>query len=223
MIFAQAFSRWSRLECRCFLSDGLVHVGGAASRCMLDNRSMAICRGTGRDAQAAPEMQALAQRFGFAFVAHAVGHANRSARLERPFHYIENNFCTGRSFERLDDLNAQLLAWCDQINGRFKRQVRAVPRDLFAIERPHLRPLPVHVPEVHDVHARRVDVEGYVSLHVACARWPGRWRNSSTCCAGATAVVPPVPSGISTARTSTIPPPWSWMPCGLRCGTRSAT
>ncbi len=166
IIFAQAFARWSRFECRCFLSDGLVHVGGAASRCMLDNSSVVICRGTGRDAEAAPEMQALARRFGFTFVAHAVGHANRSARVERPFHYIENNFYPGRSFESLDDLNAQLLAWCDHVNQRFKRHIRAVPRDLFVIERPHLRPLPVHVPEVHDVHVRRVDVEGYVSLHV---------------------------------------------------------
>jgi hypothetical protein len=166
MIFAQVFARWSRFECRCFLSDGIVHVGGACSRCMLDNSSVVIGRGTGSEAVPAAEMQALAQRFGFAFRAHAVGHANRSARVERPFHYIENNFYPGRTFESLDDLNAQLLAWCEQVNQRFKRHIRAVPRDLFAIERPHLRPLPLHVPEVHDVHSRRVDVEGYVSLHV---------------------------------------------------------
>jgi hypothetical protein len=165
-IFAQAFSRWGRFECRCFLSDALVHAGGAAYRCMIDNSSVVLCRGTGRDAQAAPEMQALAQRFGFTFRAHAVGHANRSARVERPFRYIENNFYPGRRFESLEDLNAQLLAWCDQVNARYKRHIRAIPRDLFELERPRLQPLPLHVPEVHDVHARRVDVEGYVSLHV---------------------------------------------------------
>lgn len=166
MIVAQCFTRWSRFECRCFLSDALVHLGGAASRCVVDNSSVVLARGTGADAQVAPEMQALAQRFGFAFMAHAVGHANRSARVERPFHYIENNFYPGRSFESFEDLNAQLLEWCERANGRFRRHLRAVPLDLFALERPFLRPLPLHVPEVHDVHARRVDVEGYVNLHV---------------------------------------------------------
>ena len=166
MIVAQAFSRWSRFECRCFLSDALVHLGGAASRCVIDNSSVVLARGSGADAQVAPEMQALAQRFGFHFRAHAVGHANRSARVERPFHYIENNFYPGRQFESMEDLNVQLMAWCDRVNGRFKRHIRAVPTDLFVLERPRLRPLPMHVPEVHDVHARRVDVEGYVSLHV---------------------------------------------------------
>jgi len=32
-----------------------------------------------------PEMVAFAERFGFEFRAHALGHANRSARVERPF------------------------------------------------------------------------------------------------------------------------------------------
>ncbi|MEN8184598.1 MAG: IS21 family transposase, partial [Myxococcota bacterium] len=32
-------------------------------------------------------------------------------------------------------------------------------------ERPALNPLPLHVPEVYEIHTRRVDVEGYVNLH----------------------------------------------------------
>jgi hypothetical protein len=31
-----------------------------------------------------PEMKAFADRLGFRFVAHAIGDANRSARVERP-------------------------------------------------------------------------------------------------------------------------------------------
>jgi hypothetical protein len=110
-------------------------------------------------------MAALAERFGFEFVAHRVGDANRSGRVERPFHYIENNFYAGRTFADLDDANDQFATWCDGVDRRPKRHLGATPLELFAAEQPHLRPLPVHIPEVYDVHTRRVDVEGFVTLH----------------------------------------------------------
>jgi hypothetical protein len=44
-----------------------------------------LARGSGKNAVVAPEMEAFGKRFGFLFVAHAVGDANRSARVERPF------------------------------------------------------------------------------------------------------------------------------------------
>ncbi|MEL6185075.1 MAG: hypothetical protein AAFU79_10660 [Myxococcota bacterium] len=65
---------------------------------MIDNSSVIIAQGRGKDARPTPAMQALAHRFGFRFEAHAVGHANRSGRVERPFRYIENNFYKGRTF-----------------------------------------------------------------------------------------------------------------------------
>jgi hypothetical protein len=39
-----------------------------------------------------PEMVAFGERFGFEFAAHEIGDANRSARVERPFRFIEGNF-----------------------------------------------------------------------------------------------------------------------------------
>ncbi len=110
-LYAQVYPRWSRFECRLFLSEALVHFDGAAKRCVIDNSSVVIGHGTGKDAIAAPEMLALSRRFGFAFMAHELGDANRSARVERPFHYIENNFYPGRTFASFDDLNLQLRAW----------------------------------------------------------------------------------------------------------------
>jgi hypothetical protein len=110
-------------------------------------------------------MVAFATRFGSQFVAHALGDANRSARVERPFHYIENNFYAGRSFENLNDTNAQLRAWCDRTNAMHKRTIRAKPIELFATERNSLKPLPLHIPEVYLLWKRTVDDEGYVHLH----------------------------------------------------------
>ncbi|MFW5878276.1 MAG: IS21 family transposase [Myxococcota bacterium] len=165
MVYAQVYPRWSRFECRSFLNEAIQELGGAAGRCMLDNSSVIISQGTGKDAVPAAEMQALAERFGFEFAAHEVGDADRSARVERPFHYIENNFYKGRSFESLADLNEQLEAWCRRVNRKYKRKLRAVPLELYQMERPALKPLPIYVPEVYELHSRRVDVEGYVTLH----------------------------------------------------------
>lgn len=165
MLFAQAYLRWSRFECKLFLTDALQYFHGAAERCMIDNSSVVIARGSGADAVVAPEMEAFAQRFGFRFVAHAVGDANRSGRVERQFHYIEHNFYAGRRFENLADLNAQMRIWCDKVNQRPKRVLSGTPREHLVTERPALHPLPPYVPEVYDLHTRRVSVEGYVSLH----------------------------------------------------------
>jgi hypothetical protein len=111
-----------------------------------------------------PEMAAFADRFGFGFAAHEKGDANRSARVERPMDYLERNFYAGREFADLSDLNAQALAFCDKSNARWRRHLHASPRELYATERPHLRRLPIHIPEVYLLHHRIVDVEGYVSV-----------------------------------------------------------
>lgn len=165
MMYVQVYRHWTRFECRHFLSEAIVALGGAASRCMIDNASIVIARGRGKDAVAADAMKALGGRFGFEFVAHELGDANRSARVERPFDYIENNFYAGRTFTDDDDLNAQLRAWCERVAHKPKLSLKGTPHALWIAERPALRPLPLHIPEVYDVHPRRVDVEGYVNLH----------------------------------------------------------
>jgi hypothetical protein len=111
-----------------------------------------------------PEMEAFATRFGFRFRAHAIGHANRSAHVERKFRHIEQNFLAGREFQDWDDLNRQAREWCDQVNAKAKRDLHARPIDLFVQEKITLNPLPAYVPEVYRLHHRVVDVEGYVRI-----------------------------------------------------------
>ncbi len=165
LIFARVYPVWNRFHVRVFLTEALQHFGGAAGRCMIDNSSVIIAHGTGKNAVPAPEMAALSERFGFTFSAHALGDANRSARVERPFDYIERNFYAGRHFADLQDLNVQFAAWCEQVNTSFRRSLGARPIELFAAEKPTLRPLPVYVPEVYDLHQRIVDVESFVCVH----------------------------------------------------------
>ena len=165
MIFARAYPVWNRFHARMFLSQAIECFGGAAAQCMIDNSSVIIAHGTGKDAVAAPEMAALAARFDFHFVAHELGDANRSARVERPFHYIEHNFYPGRRFADLSDLNGQFATWCEQVNRTFRKRLGARPIELWAAEKPLLKRLPLYIPEVYDLHQRMVDIEGFVCLH----------------------------------------------------------
>src|SRR4051794_7108504 len=150
-------------------------MGGVPRRVMIDNTHVVVLRGTGSEMTPVAEMEAFAERFGFRFVAHERGDANRSARVERPFWFIENNFLAGRTFSDWEDLNQQARQWCDRVNSTYKKHIRAVPRELFATERMHLLPLPVWIPEVYRLHQRTLDVEGYVSLHVVRYSVPVSW------------------------------------------------
>jgi transposase len=165
MLYAQVYPTFTRFRCKVFLTDALRYFGGSALRCVVDNSHVILVSGTGRNAIFAPEMEAFGTRFGFHFFAHEKGDANRSARVERPFHYIENNFYVGRTFADLPDLNRQLITWCDGANGRRKDTIRTTPLTLFATERHALQPLPAYIPEVYTLHERIVDTEGYVGLH----------------------------------------------------------
>lgn len=165
MLFIQMYPRFTRFACKVFLTDALEYLTGAAATCMIDNTHVVVASGTGARMVPAPEMAAFAERFGFRFHAHEKGDANRSARVERPFHFVEHNFLAGRTFTDLADLNAQARAFCDKVNATPKRHLHASPRELFAAERAQLRPLPIFVPEVYALHHRLVDVEGYVNVH----------------------------------------------------------
>ena len=50
-----------------------------------------------------------------------------------------------------------------------------MPRELFAVERLHLKPLPAWIPEVYRLHQRTVDVEGYVSVNSIRYSVPVSW------------------------------------------------
>src|ERR671931_648333 len=120
-------------------------------------------------------MTVFGERFGFQFVAHAIGNANRSGRVERPFSFIEGNFLAGRTFSSWEDLNQRAREWCDKVNSTYKKHIRAVPRELFAVERLRLKPLPAWIPEVYRLYERLVDVEGYIALHTNRYSVPVDW------------------------------------------------
>lgn len=175
MLFFQINPTFQRFDCKVFLTDAVRYMNGASERVLIDNTHVVVLRGTGREMIPVPEMEAFAERLGFRFVAHERGDANRSARVERPFSFIENNFLAGRTFTSWEELNRQARQWCDKVNSTYKKHLRAVPRELFAVERLHLKPLPAWIPEVYRLQQRMVDVEGYVSVNSIRYSVPVSW------------------------------------------------
>jgi hypothetical protein len=166
MMYIQFYPKFDRFHCKIFLTAAFQYLDGVCRRCVIDNCSIIIACGAGQTAQVAPEMEAFEQRFGFHFLAHAVGHANRSGKVERPFRYIETNFLVGRRFKDDADLNAQAVRWLEETaNCRQMRALKASPLELFAAEKAHLVALPVFVPEVYRPWQRSVDGYGCISLH----------------------------------------------------------
>jgi transposase len=164
MLFFQFYPRFRRFECKVFLTEAIRYMAGACRVCMIDNTHVVVLIGTGRNMTPVPEMEAFARRLGFQFAAHRVGNPDRKGRVERPFSFIENNFLAGRKFTDWDDANLQAKEWCDRINQTYRRHLKAKPVELYASERVHLQPLPMHVPDPVEILHRIVDSERYVSV-----------------------------------------------------------
>ena len=157
MIFIRYFPCFTRFEAKAFLREALCFMDGSAHRCMVDNSNVVVASGSGADAVIAPEMAAFGQIFGFEFIAHAVGDANRSARVERPFYFVEKNFLPGRRFSSWDDLNAQARTWCEHTaNQKPKRSLGMSPEAAYVLEKPELKlPTGLSAPGLSGLHPHR--------------------------------------------------------------------
>jgi transposase len=164
-LFIKYYPRFTRFEAKAFLTDALTFMQGACQRCVIDNTSVILAGGSGSNALIAPEMVMFLQFFGSHFIAHAIGHSDRKARVERPFFFVERNFIPGRRFESIDDLNQQALKWCCEIaNQKIKRVLGMAPEAAYIQEKPYLLPLPAVIPEVYELHHRIPDNYGFVNL-----------------------------------------------------------
>ncbi len=163
--FIQLYPRFTRFECKAFLSDAFQYFGGCTVVIMIDNTSVVVLHGTGKQMVPVPEMASFAERYGGRFEAHEKGDANRSARVELSFNYVENNFLAGRDFRDWKHVNQEAVLWCDRANAKYSNKLRASRQELFVMEQPHLKPLPIWIPEVYQLHHRIVDIEGYVTVH----------------------------------------------------------
>jgi transposase len=169
-LFIQYYPCFTRFEAKAFLQQALSFMQGSCQRCIIDNTSVILAAGAGAHAVVAPEMVFFSRFFGFEFVAHAVNHANRKGKVERPFYYAETNFLAGRTFSDWNDLNKQAVEWCQQVaNQKYKRALGMSPDAVYTQEKQTLIPLPEVMPPIYNHFQRVADTQGYI--HVDCNRY----------------------------------------------------
>ena len=105
--YLKFYRAFNRFKMKCFFHEALMYFGYSALNCIIDNTNLARLRGSGKNAVIVPEMEQFARQFGFKFICHELGHANRKAGNERSFYTVETNFFPGRKFESIENLNNQ--------------------------------------------------------------------------------------------------------------------
>ena len=92
------------------------------------------------------------------------GDAQAKGALERSHRFMRTNFLPGRSFANPADFQLQLDGWCDRVNRRVHRTIRAVPIQRLAQEHMRMRPLPARMPDVDRRFVTRVAQQPYVRV-----------------------------------------------------------
>lgn len=86
----------------------------------------------------------LAAHYGFEPVACNVRRANEKGRVENAVGYVKKNFLAGLDISSFAALNPAAITWRDTVaNVRVHGETHRKPIDLFAGEKPRLKPLPV--------------------------------------------------------------------------------
>lgn len=84
-VFIQYYPRFTRFEAKVFFTEAFIYMDGACERCIIDNTSVIVAKGSGPDAVMAPEMKNFGEMFGTTFIAHAIGDSDRKAKVEKNF------------------------------------------------------------------------------------------------------------------------------------------
>ena len=162
--YLKFYRAFNRFKMKCFFHEALIFWGYTAVRCIIDNTNLARLRGSGKNAVITPEMEGFARQYGFEFVCHEIGHANRKAGNERSFYTVETNFFPGRSFESLEDLNRQAFDWATvRMPNRTVGKAKLMPLKAFEYEQPYLKKVRRYLPAPYLSHQRGTDQYGYAS------------------------------------------------------------
>jgi transposase len=103
-------------------------------------------------------------QLGVGWVILRPGDAQAKGLLERSHRFLRSNFEPGRRFANELDFQLQLDGWCDKVNQRMHRSVRAVPVERLALERERMRPLPERLPDLDRRLVTRVPQQPYLRV-----------------------------------------------------------
>jgi transposase len=165
MRYLRFYRAFNRFMMKCFFHEALSFWGYSAGTCIIDNTNLARLHGSGKKAVIVAEMERFAAEYGFVFVCHEIGHANRKAGNERSFYTVETNFFPGRTFESLEDMNRQAFQWATvRMANRAVVKTRLIPAKAFDHEKHYLIKVPAYIPAPYRIHPRSTDQYGYAAF-----------------------------------------------------------
>lgn len=133
---------------------------GALPEKLVWDRESAIASG-GRPTES---FAAFCGQLGVGWVILDAGDAQAKGALERSHRFMRTNFEPGRQFANTVDFQLQLDDWCDRVNQRVHRTIRAVPAERLVEERSRMRPLPAALPDCDRRFVTRVPQQPYLRV-----------------------------------------------------------
>jgi transposase len=134
---------------------------GALPEKLVWDREGAIHAGGGRPSE---EFAGFCGQLGVGWIILDPGDAQAKGALERSHRFMRTNFEPGRQFANPLDFQLQLDGWCDRVNQRVHRTIRAVPAERLLEERSRMRPLPVALPDTDHRFVTRVPQQPYLRV-----------------------------------------------------------
>jgi transposase len=134
---------------------------GALPEKLVWDREGAIHAGGGRPTV---EFAAFCGQLGVGWVILEPADPQAKGVLERSHRFLRSNFEPGRRFANHLDFQAQFDGWCDRVNQRVHRTIRAVPTERLAEERSRMRPLPDRLPDTDRRLVVRVPQQPYLRV-----------------------------------------------------------
>jgi transposase len=146
LLWVQFYPRQTMRVVMTGLEAAFAAFGGVPTELLFDQLKAVIVddtRAAGGRVLENPEFLRFAAHWGFTIRACRPYRAQTKGKVERPVHYLRDNFVYGREFLGDDDLNAQTARWLDDTaNARVHGTTREVPHERFTREeRAMLRPL----------------------------------------------------------------------------------
>ncbi|NIR29013.1 MAG: IS21 family transposase [Gammaproteobacteria bacterium] len=131
--------------------------GLVPEKIMVDNlKSAVLQRLTGQAPVFNPRYLDFAQHVGFSIAPCNLGAGHEKGRVESGVGYVKKNLLSGLEIPDFSTLNPAARVWLDTVaNVRIHGETRERPLERFEAERPHLRTLPPHDPDIGTVHTVR--------------------------------------------------------------------
>ncbi|MGH7574677.1 MAG: IS21 family transposase [Longimicrobiales bacterium] len=145
--------------------DAFGYFDGVPLECLYDNEKTVVLRWEAGRPVYNPAFTAFITHYRCKPIACRPRHPQTKGKIEAPFRYIESNLLGGREFDDLEELRRIARWWLSEKSDRHIHDTtRQSPLERFALERPHLQPLPPHAYDTSEVALRVCRDHGFVEL-----------------------------------------------------------